>query len=80
MKKYIIGFVTVMAMAASVAFANSSIQEPADHKQAIHAHMEGKHCRGTVGCDCPGFAPITKGKHCDTYYCRHCGNKKSYHR
>ena len=23
---------------------------------------EGKRCNGSVGCDCPGFSPITNGK------------------
>ena len=24
-----------------------------------HAHVQGKHCNGTVGCDCSGFSAIT---------------------
>ena len=41
---------------------------------------KAKHCNGTVGCDCPGFAPITNGKEWQKAYCKHCGHRKSCHR
>lgn len=42
--------------------------------------FQGKHCNGTVGCNCPGFSPITNGEIWQREYCRHCGHKKSYHK
>lgn len=38
-----------------------------------------KHCTETVGCDCPGFDPITNGEVWQQSYCRHCGHKKRNH-
>lgn len=42
--------------------------------------VQGKHCSGTVGCDCPGFAPITNQEVWKQGYCKHCGHKKGCHR
>ena len=42
--------------------------------------FRGKHCTGSVGCDCPGFSPITGGEVWQQSYCKHCGHKKSDHR
>lgn len=42
--------------------------------------FKGKKCNGSVGCDCPGFSPITNGKEWQKSYCKHCGHKKSNHR
>lgn len=42
--------------------------------------FKGKHCNGTVGCDCPGFDPITSGDLWEQSYCRHCSHKKSVHK
>ena len=41
---------------------------------------EGKRCNGSVGCDCPGFSPITNGKEYQKAYCRHCGHARSVHK
>lgn len=41
---------------------------------------KGKHCSYTVGCDCSGFSPKTKGKEWEKSYCRRCGHHKKYHR
>lgn len=42
--------------------------------------FKGRHCTGTVGCDCPGFAPITNQEVWKQSYCKHCGHKKSVHK
>ncbi len=41
--------------------------------------FRGKHCSGTVGCDCSGFSPITNGYEWQKEYCKKCGHKKSCH-
>lgn len=46
----------------------------------VYPSFQGKHCTGTVGCDCPGFEPITDGKEWEKAYCKHCGHKKSCHK
>ena len=83
MKKAVFCIVAAVAMIASVsALANSRHAESADHHHdcTTHVHMEGKHCRGTVGCDCPGFKPITNGEVWKEAYCKHCGHGRGYHR
>lgn len=84
MKKYILSAALAIA---SLTFggicAATSAAEPAQEKvttEQCHTHAEGQHCRGSVGCDCRGFSPITNGKEWQKEYCRHCGHKKSYHR
>ena len=83
MKKIVFCFVAVIAMVASVSvFANSHHEESAEqhHDWNTHVHMEGKHCRGTVGCDCPGFRPITNGDVWQQSYCYYCGHRKGLHK
>ena len=41
---------------------------------------QGKHCNGTVGCDCPGFSPIQHKEVWKQAYCRHCGHHRSSHK
>lgn len=41
--------------------------------------FRGKHCSGSVGCDCSGFDPITDGFEWQKSYCKHCGHKRSCH-
>lgn len=50
------------------------------HKDCAHVHATGRRCNGTVGCGCPGFAPITNGKVWEQAYCKHCGHNRSYHK
>lgn len=40
----------------------------------------GKHCNGSVGCDCSGFKAITNGKEWQKSYCKRCGHHKRNHR
>lgn len=42
--------------------------------------FKGTHCNGTVGCSCPGFAPITDGDVWEQSYCKYCSHKKSAHK
>lgn len=42
--------------------------------------FKGKHCNGTVGCDCPGFSPKTNGDEWEKAYCRHCGHHRNSHK
>ena len=75
----------MIAMVASVsALANSHHEESPihhyDHECSTDIHMEGKHCRGTIGCNCPGFRPITSGEVWQQVYCYHYGHKRGLHR
>lgn len=42
--------------------------------------FRGKHCSGSVGCSCSGFAPITDGDVHDESTCKRCYHKKSVHK
>lgn len=42
--------------------------------------FKGKHCTGSVGCDCSGFKAITSGKEWEKAFCKHCGHHRSDHR
>ena len=79
----IIGIATVLTMVASASvFANVHVSECDGHMHeaaTIHITSQGTHCRGTVGCNCPGFSPITSGDVCQQAYCKHCGHKRSFH-
>lgn len=50
------------------------------HKVDVHVHATGKRCDGTVGCGCPGFAPIQHKEVWKYSYCKHCGHHKTYHK
>ena len=50
------------------------------HKVTSEMTCQGKHCTYTVGCDCPGFAPITSGDVWEESYCKHCKHHKKYHK
>lgn len=52
----------------------------AGHEHHTHVSSQGKRCNGTVGCDCPGFSPITSGKVWQESYCKHCGHHKNSHK
>lgn len=41
---------------------------------------QGKHCTYTVGCNCPGFSPITDGDVRHESICKRCRHHKSYHK
>lgn len=73
-----------MTMVAALSvFANSRVKNCAQHNHSPFAAEEfsqGAHCRGTVGCGCPGFAPITNGDVWQQAYCRHCGHHRGVHK
>ena len=79
-----LGLVALVAFAASasVIAANQNIEYRKHHTECVdtHAASQGKHCNGTVGCDCKGFAPITNGKEWEKSYCKHCGHHQNCHR
>ena len=79
----IFGLTVVMTMAVAVA-SFASVENEVKSGQTIlpepsHLATQGAHCRGTVGCSCPGFAPITNGDVWQQAYCRHCGHRRMYH-
>ena len=84
MKKLIICFAVLMTMVAAVttfaAGINNIRSGQAYLSVASQLSMQGTHCNGTVGCSCPGFAPITNGDVWQQAYCKHCGHKKSCHK
>ena len=46
----------------------------------LNMSIQGKHCNGTVGCDCPGFEPILDQQEWKKPYCKKCGHHKNNHR
>lgn len=84
MKKLVFAFALMVAMVTSATvLANSHEEGCGGHNYndiASHVTVEGAHCRGTVGCGCPGFAPITNGKVWQQAYCRYCGHGRGLHK
>lgn len=74
---------TAIEFCAAVANASTASTEGITTTE-IHVHTQatsqGKHCSGTVGCDCSGFSPISNGKEWQKSYCKHCGHAKSCHK
>ena len=62
-KKIAITFVTLAVTAAAI-LTLSSFTSHRELPSETHTHVscQGKHCTGTVGCDCTGFSAITDGK------------------
>ena len=84
MKKMIMALTAALALVVSASsFANvhDGTTNAAEHHQigTCPVAVQGAHCRGTVGCSCPGFAPITNGDLWQRAYCRNCGHKRMYH-
>lgn len=84
MKKMILGFTLISAMAMTVAtFANSKENSDyimSNYDLVTNVSMQGSHCTGTVGCSCSGFSPITDGEVWQQAYCKRCGHKKNCHK
>lgn len=80
-KKIAITFVTLAVTAAAI-LTLSSFTSHRELPSETHTHVscQGKHCTGTVGCDCTGFSAITDGKEWQKSYCKKCGHHKSYHK
>ena len=79
MKRKIIYAIAIVAISITAFIGLSSFISEANN-QPTHTHAQGKHCRYTVGCDCPGFSPIKNGKVYEESYCKHCKHHKSYHK
>lgn len=84
MKKMILGFALISAMALTVSvFASprqTNSQVTTNNEFVTKASAQGSHCTGTVGCSCPGFSPNTSGDVWQQSYCKRCGHKKSCHK
>ncbi len=85
MKKLVLSLAVVASSAAAVitlcSFASTASTEAVTATEVhTHAASQGKHCSGSVGCDCSRFSPITNGDEWQKSYCKHCGHKKSCHR
>lgn len=91
MKKTILTLAIVAVSATAIGFCAAAASASTSSAEVItateihththtHAAAQGKHCSGTVGCDCTGFSPITNGKEWQKSYCKKCGHAKSCHR
>lgn len=76
-----IALTAVMLVVVSV-FATTHREECCTHQHNFYSTQimsQGRHCRGTVGCDCPGFQPIMNGDVWQQAYCRNCGHMRKFH-
>ena len=80
MKKLIIILVTLFLAVCGIYYYAYAEQGHCHHDEPTEEPCEGKHCNGTVGCDCPGFSPITNGEVWQQSYCKYCGHHKRYHK
>lgn len=71
--------VAVVSVIGFCSFTNQNISSN-EIVEDVHVHAQGTHCNGIVGCDCPGFSPITNGDVWQQAYCKHCRHKKFYHK
>lgn len=53
---------------------------PVTNSTTTHLNVEGARCNYTVGCGCPGFAPIQHQEVYKLSYCKNCGHHKKYHK
>lgn len=84
MKKKFIFAIALLAITSTAVFALSSFSSKSSNTDETtvqtDATCQGKNCTYTVGCDCPGFSPITDKEEYKKDYCKHCGHPKSSHR
>lgn len=80
--KKIIGAVSALMVSAVVVVGLCSFTSKTEVKSDVCTEVscQGKHCNGTVGCDCPGFSPKTNGDEWEKAYCRHCGHHRRSHK
>ncbi|MBR5493275.1 MAG: hypothetical protein IKV77_09140 [Alistipes sp.] len=80
--KKIICAVSVLMVSAVVVIGLCSSTSKTEVKSDVCTEVscQGKHCNGTVGCDCPGFSPKTNGDEWEKAYCRHCGHHRRSHK
>lgn len=75
MKKKFLIALAVIALTTGASFTLSSFSIQTND---VYVASQGKKCRATVGCDCPGFkAKGTIGS--DQFVCKRCGHDKKYH-
>lgn len=81
MKKMICA-VSVLMVSAVLVIGLCSFTSRSEVKSEVCTETccEGKHCNGTVGCDCPGFSPIQHKEVWKQAYCKHCGHHRSSHK
>lgn len=73
-KKFLIALASIV-LTTGATFALSSFST---QTRDTHVACQGKNCRATVGCDCPGFKAVgTVGS--DQFVCKRCGHDKKYH-
>ena len=75
-----INLASVLMMVTTLSLFDAADRNTIYANTDSHVHAQGKHCNGTVGCDCPGFKPKTDGYEWQKAYCRYCGHKKSVHK
>ena len=80
--KKIICAVSVLMVSAVVVIGLCSFTSRTEVKSDVCTEVscQGKHCNGTVGCDCPGFSPIQHKEVWKQAYCKHCGHHRSSHK
>lgn len=70
----------IVSVFAIIVFCSFSSRKNVNEEICNDVTCQGKHCTYTVGCDCPGFAPITNGDVWEESYCKHCKHHKKYHK
>ena len=83
MKKIIFAVSALMVSAVAVvglcSFTLPS-QTEANSEVCTEISCQGKHCTGTVGCNCPGFSPTQHKEVWKQAYCRYCGHHRGSHK
>ena len=81
MKKIICAVsIFIVSVFAIIVLCSFSSRKNVNEEICNDVTCHGKHCTYTVGCDCPGFAPITNGDVWEESYCKHCKHHKKYHK
>lgn len=81
MKKIICAISALMVSTVVViGLCSFTSKTEAQSEECTDVLCQGKHCNGTVGCDCPGFSPKTNGDEWEKTYCKHCGHHRSSHK
>ncbi|MBQ7310497.1 MAG: hypothetical protein IJW88_03115 [Alistipes sp.] len=81
MKKIFIAIsAAVVSMATIISLCSFTSSDECSTKVCTEVSCEGKNCNGTVGCNCPGFAPIQNQEVWKQSYCKHCGHHRNSHR
>lgn len=86
MKKNLIIAITTVVLSGATIFglcsfkSNETTNNQVDNIINTHACGEGKYCNYSVGCGCPGFAPIQHKEVYKLSICKHCGHHRSFHK